>query len=62
MTLKRKHVLLTILIIITTLTKKKKTIPFIPKIGPKIKKEMQKFGFWAAFQTGPDLENVYHHL
>ena len=61
MTLKRKHVLLTILIIITTLTKKK-TIPFIPKIGPKIKKEMQKFGFRAAFQTGPDLENVYHHL
>ena len=61
MTLKRKHVLLTILIIITTLTKKKK-IPFIPKIGPKIKKEMQKFGFRAAFQTGPDLENVYHHL
>ena len=42
--------------------KKKKTIPFIPKIGSKIKKEMQKFGFRAAFQTGPDLENVYHHL
>ena len=25
------------------------TIPWVPKIGPKIKKEIQKFGFRLAF-------------
>ena len=39
-------------------TNKKERInfPWIPKIGPKIKKEIQKFGFRVAFQTDPDLE------
>ena len=41
-------------------TNKKQTItfPWIPKIGPKIKKEIQKFGFRIVFQTGPNLKNV----
>ena len=42
-------------------TKKKiKTITFprILKIGPKIEKEIQKFGFRVAFQTGPNLKNI----
>ena len=41
-------------------TNKKQTItfPWIPKIGPKIKKEIQKFGFRVAFQTGPNLKNI----
>ena len=30
------------------------TISWVPKIGPKIKKEMQKFGFRVAFRTGPN--------
>ena len=34
------------------------TIPWAPKIGPKIKKEIQKFGFRVAFQTGPNLKNI----
>ena len=34
------------------------TIPWVPKIGPKIKKEIQKFGFRVAFQTGPNLKNI----
>ena len=40
-------------------TNKTQTIifPLIPKIGPKIKKEIQKFGFRIAFQT-PDLKNI----
>ena len=34
---------------------KKRTIifPWIPKFGPKIKKEILKIGFRAGFQTGP---------
>ena len=41
-------------------TNKKHTItfPWIPKIGLKIKKEIQKFGFRVAFQTGPNLKNI----
>ena len=41
-------------------TNKKQTItfPWIPKIGPKIKKEIQKFGFRLAFQTDPNLKNI----
>ena len=34
------------------------TVPWIPKIEPKIKKEIQKFGFRVAFQTGPNLKNI----
>ena len=34
------------------------TIPWVPKIGPKIKIEIQKFGFRVAFQTGPNLKNI----
>ena len=43
-------------------TNKKQTItfPWIPKIGPKIKKEIQKFGFRVAFQTGPNLKNILY--
>ena len=42
-------------------TNKKQTItvPWIPKIGPKIKKEIQKFGFRVAFKTGPNLKSIY---
>ena len=42
-------------------TDKKQTIifPWIPKIGPKIKKEIQKFGFRVPFQTGPNLEEYF---
>ena len=41
-------------------TNKKQTItfPWIPKIGPKIKKEIRKFGFRVAFQTVPNLKNI----
>ena len=41
-------------------TNKKQTVtfPWIPKIGPKLKKEIQKFGFRVAFQTGPNLKNI----
>ena len=41
-------------------TNKKQIIafPWVPKIGPKIKKEMQKFGFRVAFQTDPNLKNI----
>ena len=41
-------------------TNKKQTItfPWISKIGPKIKKEIQKFGLRVAFQTGPNLQNI----
>ena len=56
-TLKRKRVVPTI--IMATLTKKQTiTFAWIPKIGPKIKKEMQKFGFRVAYQTGPNLNNI----
>ena len=45
--------------IITTLTKKQTVIiPWVPKIRPKIKKETQKFGFRAVFQTGPNLNKI----
>ena len=30
----------------------------MPKIGPKLKKEIQKFGFKVVFQTGLNLKNV----
>ena len=33
------------------------TIPWVPNIGPTIKKE-QKFGFRVAFQTGPNVNNI----
>ena len=47
------------LILITTLTKSKQlTFSWIPKIGPKIKKETQKFRFRVAFQTGFYLKNI----
>ena len=41
-------------------TDKKHTIifPWIPKIGPNIKTEIQKFGFRVAFQTGPNIKNI----
>ena len=59
MTLKRNHAVITIIIITTTLTKKQTiTFPWIPKIEPKIKKEIQKFGCRVAFQTGPNLKNI----
>ena len=45
--------------ITTTLTKSKQLpFPRVPKIGPKIKKQIQKFGFRVAFQTGPNLKNI----
>ena len=31
------------------------TFPWVPKIEPKIKKEIQKFGFRVAFQMDPNL-------
>ena len=34
------------------------TVPWTPKIGPKIKKEIQKFGFRVAFKTGPNLNSI----
>ena len=41
-------------------TNKKQTINFrwIPKIGRKIKKEIQRFWFRVAFQTDPSLKNI----
>ena len=43
-----------------SITKKQTIIfPWIPKIGPKIKKEIQKFGFRVAFQTGTKLKNIH---
>ena len=41
-------------------TNKRQTIyfPWIPKIGSKIKKEIQKFGFRVTFQTGPNLNYI----
>ena len=33
-------------------------IPWVPKIGLKAKKEIQKFGFRAVFQMGPNLKNI----
>ena len=41
-------------------TNKKQTItvPWIPKIGPKTKKEIQKFGFRVAFKTDPNLNSI----
>ena len=41
-----------------TYKKQTVTIAWVPKIGPKIKKEIQKFGFRVAFQTGPNLKNI----
>ena len=34
------------------------TIPWVPKIGPKIKKEIQKFGFRLAFWIDFNLKNI----
>ena len=34
------------------------TFPWIPKIEPKIKKEIQTFAFRVAFHTGPNLKNI----
>ena len=41
-------------------TDKKHTIafPWIPKIGPKIKKGIQNFGFRVVFYTGPNMKNI----
>ena len=41
-------------------TNKKQTItfPWIPNIRPKIKKEIEKFGFRVEFRTGPNLKNI----
>ena len=41
-------------------TDKKQTIifPWIPKIGLKIKREIQKFGFRVLFQMDPNLKNI----
>ena len=41
-------------------TNKKQTItvPWIQKIEPKIKKEIQKFGFRVAFKTGRNLNSI----
>ena len=38
--------------------KQRVTFSWVPKIGPKIKKDIQKFGFRVAFQTGPNLKNI----
>ena len=35
------------------------TSSWIPKIGPEIKNEIQKFGFRVAFQTSPSLKNIF---
>ena len=41
-------------------TDKKPTITFlwIPKIGPKIKKEIPKSGFRVGFQKDPNIKNI----
>ena len=43
-------------------TNKKQTviIPWVPKIGPKIKNEIQKFEFRVAFQTGPNIKIIFY--
>ena len=48
------------MIIIRITINKKQTviIPWVPKIGSKTKKEMQKLGFRATFQTNPNLKNI----
>ena len=40
------------------ITNEKKTItlPWIPKKGPKLKKEFKKVGYRVAFRTGPNQE------
>ena len=55
---KKKRVVATIIITTATLKKQTTTFPWVPKIGPKIKKEIQKFGFRVAFQIGPNLKNT----
>ena len=54
----KKRVVATIIITTATLKKQTTTFPWVPKIGPKIKKEIQKFGFRVAFQIGPNLKNI----
>ena len=41
-------------------TNKKQTITFlwVPKVRPKIKKEIQRFGFRVTFQMGPNLKTL----
>ena len=56
-TLKRKHVVSTT-IIIATLKKKTITFPWIPKIGPKIKKESQKFRCRVTFRVELNVNNI----
>ena len=34
------------------------TLSWIPKIGPKIKNEIQRFGFRVSFQMGPNVKNI----
>ena len=43
-------------------TNKKQTVTilWVTKIRPKIKKEIEKFRFRVAFQTGPNLKNILH--
>ena len=58
MDMKRKHVV-SATIIITTLTKSKPLLYLrYNNIGPKIKKEILKFGFRVVFQTDPNLNNI----
>ena len=47
--------MVSIIIIKITLTK---SIAWRGKIGSKIKREIQKFGFRVAFQTDPNLNNI----
>ena len=54
--LKRKHVAPRIILITATLTKNK--LSWIPKFGPKIKREIEMFGFSVAFPTGPNLKHI----
>ena len=57
--IKRKHVVLAIIIMTTTLTKSKQ-LPFLgyQKSDQKSNKEIQRFGSRVAFQTGPNLKNI----
>ena len=53
-----KIIIIMIIIRITSNKKPTVIIPWVPKIGPKTKKEIKKFGFRAAFQTNPKLKNI----
>ena len=53
-----KIIIIMIIIRITINKKQTVIIPWVPKIGSKTKKEMQKLGFRATFQTNPNLKNI----